>query len=156
MTVLLDRPIRGHPVDTAPARADAVARAVAAAAVAASLAVVVTLWAGGGGITALAGWADGLTSLGRLTGLLAADLLLVQVLLMARIPVVERAVGQDRLARWHRLAGSRPSRLMLAHIGFITWGDAAGRLSRSARDVLGAHRRRPRHAARRWRARRAW
>ena len=37
-------------------------------------------------VSALAGWADGLTSLGRLTGLLASDLLLVQVLLMARIP----------------------------------------------------------------------
>jgi predicted ferric reductase len=129
VTVLLDRPIRGHPVDTAPARADAVARAVAAAAVAASLAVVVALWAGGGGITALARWADGLTSTGRLTGLLAADLLLVQVLLMARIPVVERAVGQDRLARWHRLAGFTSFMLMLAHIGLITWGDAAGRLT---------------------------
>ena len=129
MTVLLERPIRGHPVDTAPARADAVARAVAAAAVAASLAVVVTLWAGGGGITALARWADGLTSLGRLTGLLAADLLLVQVLLMARIPVVERAVGQDRLARWHRLAGFTSFSLMVAHIGFISWGYAAGRLA---------------------------
>jgi predicted ferric reductase len=129
VTVLLDRPIRGHPVDTAPVRADAIARAVAATAVAASLAVVVALWAGGGGIPALARWADGLTSAGRLTGLLAADLLLVQVLLMARIPVVERAVGQDRLARWHRLAGFTSFTLMLAHIGLITWGAAAGRLT---------------------------
>ena len=104
--MLLEHPIRGHPVDTRPARVDVVARAGAGVAVVASLAVVVALWAGGGGVSALAGWADGLTSLGRLTGLLAADLLLVQVLLMARIPVVERAVGQDRLARWHRLAGS--------------------------------------------------
>jgi predicted ferric reductase len=129
VTVLLERSIRGHPVETAPARADAIARAVAAAAVAASLAVVVALWAGGGGITALARWADGLTSAGRLIGLLAADLLLVQVLLMARIPVVERAVGQDRLARWHRLAGFTSFTLMLTHIGLITWGDAAGRLT---------------------------
>ena len=129
MTVLLEHPIRGHPVDTRPARVDVVARAGAGVAVVASLAVVVALWAGGGGISALASWADGLTSLGRLTGLLAADLLLVQVLLMARIPVVERAVGQDRLARWHRLAGFTSFTLMLAHIGLISWGDAAGRLA---------------------------
>jgi predicted ferric reductase len=129
VTVLLDRPIRGHPIDTRPARADAIARGAGAAAVAASLAVVVALWAGGGGLTTLARWGDGLTSLGRLTGLLAADLLLVQVLLMARIPVVERAVGQDRLARWHRLAGFSSFTLMLAHIGLISWGDAAGSLA---------------------------
>ena len=129
MTVLLEHPIRGHPVDTRPARVDVVARAGAGVAVVASLAVVVALWAGGGGVSALAGWADGLTSLGRLTGLLAADLLLVQVLLMARIPVVERAVGQDRLARWHRLAGFTSFTLMVAHIGLISWGDAAGRLA---------------------------
>jgi predicted ferric reductase len=129
VTVLLERAIRGHPVDTRPARADAVARVVGAAAVAASLAVVGALWAAGGGLTATASWGDGLTSLGRLTGLLAADLLLVQVLLMARIPVVERAVGQDRLARWHRLAGFASFTLVLAHIGLISWGDAAGSLA---------------------------
>ena len=126
--MLLEHPIRGHPVDTRPARVDVVARAGAGVAVVASLAVVVALWAGGG-ITASGSWADGLTSLGRLTGLLAADLLLVQVLLMARIPVVERAVGQDRLARWHRLAGGTSVTLMVAHIGLISWGDAAGRLA---------------------------
>jgi len=128
VTVLLEHPIRGHPVDPRPARVDVVARAGAGVAVVASLAVVVALWAGGG-ITASGSWADGLTSLGRLTGLLAADLLLVQVLLMARIPVVERAVGQDRLARWHRLAGGTSVTLMVAHIGLISWGDAAGRLA---------------------------
>jgi len=126
---VLDRSIRGHPIDTRPARVDAIARTVAFGAVAASLAVVIALWVSGGGITALAGRSDGLTSVGRLTGLLAADLLLVQVLLMARIPVVERAVGQDRLARWHRLAGGTSVTLMVAHIGLISWGDAAGRLA---------------------------
>jgi len=129
VTVLLDRSIRGHPIDTRPARVDAIARTVAFGAVAASLAVVIALWVSGGGITALAGRSDGLTSVGRLTGLLAADLLLVQVLLMARIPVVERAVGQDRLARWHRLAGFTSFTLMAAHIGLISWGYAAGRLA---------------------------
>ncbi|MEZ5192355.1 MAG: hypothetical protein R2734_07460 [Nocardioides sp.] len=49
--------------------------------------------------------ADALLSTGRLTGLASADLLLVQVLLMARVPVLERAYGQDRLARLHRLVG---------------------------------------------------
>jgi predicted ferric reductase len=116
------------PVDDRPARTDATIRTTAGAAVGAGLLLITYWWIAGGGLTGLTGWATGLTSLGRLTGLLAADLLLVQVLLMARIPVVERAVGQDRLARWHRLAGFTSFSLMLAHIGLITWGYAAGDL----------------------------
>jgi predicted ferric reductase len=65
-----------------------------------------------------------LTSLGRLAGLVAADLLLVQVVLMARIPLVERAYGQDELARRHRLVGFWAFTLLLAHIGLISLGYA--------------------------------
>src|SRR4051794_2388226 len=42
------------------------------------------------------------TALGRLTGLLAAYAMVVVVLLVARIPPLERAIGQDRLVSWHR------------------------------------------------------
>jgi DMSO/TMAO reductase YedYZ heme-binding membrane subunit len=73
---------------------------------------------------------DGLTSLGRLTGLIASDLLLMQVLLMARIPVLEGAFGQDRLAHLHRAVGFTSFNLMLGHILLITWGYAAGKLGR--------------------------
>jgi hypothetical protein len=57
----------------------------------------------------LAGCASGLTSTGRLTGLLASDLLLVQLLLMARVPVLEQAFGQVRLARITGSSASAPS-----------------------------------------------
>jgi predicted ferric reductase len=40
--------------------------------------------------------------LGRITGLLAEVLVLGQLLLSARVPVLERAAGQDQLLRWHR------------------------------------------------------
>src|SRR3954462_6783192 len=80
-------------------------RLAAEAGLAASLTLVTWWWATGGGLGDLAGWASGLTSLGRLTGLLASVLLLGQVLLMARVPVLERAFGQDRLAHLHRLVG---------------------------------------------------
>lgn len=93
-----------------------------------SLLLVTYWWVTGGGVQGLAGWADGLTSLGRLTGLLASDLLLLQVLLMARVPVVEKAFGQERLARTHRLVGFTSFTAMLAHVGLITWGYAAGEL----------------------------
>ena len=86
-------------------------------------------WASGGGIQELAGWESGLLSAGRLTGLVASALLLVQVLLMARVPVLEQAFGQDRLARQHRWIGFTSFNLMLAHVALITWGYAAGRFA---------------------------
>lgn len=90
----------------------------------ASMLVVVALWVAGGGLEALTGLGAGLTSLGRLTGLVASDLLLIQVLLMARLPVVERVYGQDELARRHRLVGFSSFNLMVAHVVLITLGYA--------------------------------
>jgi predicted ferric reductase len=85
--------------------------------------VVVTLWLSGRGLQLLAGRpADQLTSVGRLFGLLAADLLLVQVLLMARVPAIERSYGQDELARRHRLVGFWSFNLLVLHIVLITLG----------------------------------
>jgi predicted ferric reductase len=65
-----------------------------------------------------------LSSLGRLTGLVAADLLLVQVFLMARVPWVERSYGQDELARRHRTVRFWSFTLMLGHVVLITLGYA--------------------------------
>lgn len=89
-----------------------------------SVIVVAALWIGGGGLRELGGVAPAMTSLGRLTGLVAADLLLVQVLLMARLPVAERVYGQDELARRHRTVGFASVNLMLAHLVLITIGYA--------------------------------
>ena len=110
------------------ARRDARTRLLAGLGLWAGLLVVTYWWVAGGGVQDLAGWASGLTSAGRLTGLLSADLLLVQVLLMARVPVLERAFGQDRLARTHRVVGFTSFTLMVLHIALITWGYAAGKL----------------------------
>ena len=90
----------------------------------ASMLVVVALWISGGGVGDLGGWADGVTSVGRLTGLVSADLLLIQVLLMARVPAVEKVYGQDELARRHRLAGFWSFWLMIAHLVTISVGYA--------------------------------
>jgi hypothetical protein len=54
-------------------------------------------------------------ALGRLTGLLAAYAMVVVVLLVARVPPLERAIGQDRLVAWHRRLGPWPLYLVLAH-----------------------------------------
>src|ERR1700712_4741434 len=49
--------------------------------------------------------ADGAIAVARLSGLLAGYAVLVLVVLMARLPTVERAVGADRLSRWHAWEG---------------------------------------------------
>ncbi|SDO01232.1 Ferredoxin-NADP reductase [Klenkia soli] len=133
MTAVAARPAA---VPTAPgtvpggrARRDAAVRLGSLVVLWSGLLLVSYWWATGGGFQALGSWAGGLTSTGRLTGLLASDLLLVQLLLMARVPVLERAFGQDRLAALHRLVGFSSFTLMVAHIGLITWGYAAGELS---------------------------
>jgi predicted ferric reductase len=66
------------------------------------------------------------TALGRLSGLLAAYAMVVVVLLVARIPPLERAIGQDRLVAWHRRLGPWPLYLLVSHAVFITVGYARG------------------------------
>jgi predicted ferric reductase len=83
------------------------------------------LWVRDGGVVDLGSLSGALTSTGRITGLIASALLLVQVLLMARVPVIEQAWGQDELARVHRLVGFTSFNLMVAHIVLITLGYAA-------------------------------
>lgn len=94
-----------------------------------SLLLVTYWWVAAGGVQDLTTWTGALTSTGRITGLVASVLLLAQVLLMARLPLLEKAFGQDRLARQHRLVGFTSFNLMLAHVGLITWGYAAGSLA---------------------------
>ena len=91
----------------------------------ASLLIVVALWVAGGGVQQLGSNGIGLSSVGRLTGLVSADLLLLQVLLMARLPFVERSWGQDELVRRHRLVGLWSFNLLVAHVVLITLGYAA-------------------------------
>ncbi len=92
---------------------------------AAGLMFVVLLWIDGGGLTGFGTVGGPLTEIGRLSGLLASYLLLLQVLMMARIPWLEKIWGQDVLARQHRLVGFASFDLMLLHIVTIVLGYAA-------------------------------
>src|SRR5207248_6459602 len=65
-----------------------------------------------------------LTSIARITGLLAAYLALVQVILLACLPVLERLAGFDRLSVWHRWNGHACIDLVIAHVVFSVWGYA--------------------------------
>jgi predicted ferric reductase len=83
---------------------------------------VVWLWLRDGGIVGVHSAADGFTSAGRITGLLAGYLLAVQILLISRLPFLEWVAGFDRLTRWHSLNGKVSLYMVLAHVGLITIG----------------------------------
>jgi predicted ferric reductase len=72
----------------------------------------------------ISGLGDWLTNAGRITGLLAGYAMVVLVVLMARLPPLERGVGADRLARWHAMGGRYAVSLVVAHALLITWGYA--------------------------------
>jgi predicted ferric reductase len=92
--------------------------------------------------------ADRLTAAGRITGLVGTYLILVQVVLMSRVPWLDRWIGTDRLASWHRSNGEYTVGLIVAHTVLIIWGYAGfdhlglaretGKLLRSYPDVLAA------------------
>jgi predicted ferric reductase len=109
--------------------------------VAANAVAVVGLWWRQGGLGEIHDLAGLLTGLGRVTGLLGAFLALVQLLLLARIPVLTRA-GLDRVGTWHRRNGIACLALLVAHTVLITAGYALTdgvSLSREAGDLLGRY-----------------
>jgi len=61
---------------------------------------------------------------GNVTGLVGTYLALVMVLLVSRIPFVERVLGQDGLLRWHRRLAPWPISLLIAHTVLTTIGYA--------------------------------
>jgi predicted ferric reductase len=131
MTTLVNRPAAIATPERrfdAHARIDRSIRLAAMLALWAGLLLVTYWWDADGGISDLKGWDTGLTSVGRLTGLWSADLLLVQVLLMSRLPPLEHAFGRDRLARIHRIVGFLSFDLMVAHIVTIIAGYAGADL----------------------------
>ncbi len=72
-----------------------------------------------GSLAAPGGW---LIAGGRFAGFTGAYLMLVMVVLIARLPWLERAVGQDRLVRWHRRIGPWALWLITAHVVLIILG----------------------------------
>jgi predicted ferric reductase len=84
--------------------------------------------------------------LGSISGLAGTYLALVMVLIVSRVPYVERVLGQDGLLRWHRRIAPWPISLIVAHVVLLTIGYAQaahkgvwheiGTLLRSFPDVL--------------------
>ncbi len=66
------------------------------------------------------------TELGRWAGLLGTYGALLIILMIARVPFLERTVGLDRMTMWHRRLGPVVLVLIGAHVVLITLGYAAG------------------------------
>ena len=64
------------------------------------------------------------TFAGSLTGMIGTYLALIMVLLVSRIPAIERVAGQDGLVRLHRMLAPWPISLLAAHALFLTVGYA--------------------------------
>lgn len=92
--------------------------------VAGNAAVMIWLWVHAGNFSDDLTTGELLTSLARITGLLGAYSGLLQVLLLARLPPVERLFGFDRLTVWHRWNGHACLDLILAHVVLSVWGYA--------------------------------
>ncbi|MEU8512011.1 ferredoxin reductase family protein [Kitasatospora sp. NPDC048722] len=95
--------------------------AVLAAVALGALGVLALWWRDTAFVAGAAGWLSGA---GRISGLLAGYAAPVLLLLMARIPLLEREVGADRLARWHAFGGRYLVGLVTVHVLTIVWGYA--------------------------------
>ncbi|MFG3288765.1 ferric reductase-like transmembrane domain-containing protein [Streptomyces sp. NPDC048179] len=76
---------------------------------------------------AQAGFAsNALIVIGRLFGLYGALVMAFQLVLVARLPWLDRRIGMDRLTSWHRWTGFALLWTLLAHAVFISFGYADG------------------------------
>ncbi|MFJ9907415.1 ferric reductase-like transmembrane domain-containing protein [Streptomyces sp. NPDC101152] len=73
---------------------------------------------------------NGVLTVGRFFGLHAAVLMLFQLLLVARLPWLDRRIGMDRLTVWHRWVGFTLLWTILTHAVLVVLGFA--RLSRTS------------------------
>ena len=84
--------------------------------------VAVALYLAEGGASDFTSWRNIPVGLGVIAGLLGSDLVLVMLLLAARLPVIDRAVGYDRAMNTHRRLGKPALYLLLAHFSLLLIG----------------------------------
>ncbi len=77
-----------------------------------------------GGAANIVDWSSGLSSFSRISALLATDLLLIHMLLVARVPWIDKLYGQDRATIAHKKLGKPILYLAVAHFLASTAGFA--------------------------------
>jgi predicted ferric reductase len=97
----------------------AVARVALWAAVLANLLIVEVLFV-------TSGWGkNSLLSVGKFFGLHAALIMMLQLILVARLPWLDRRIGMDRLTSWHRWTGFTLLWTVVLHSTFVVLGYAS-------------------------------
>ncbi|MFJ5261933.1 ferric reductase-like transmembrane domain-containing protein [Streptomyces sp. NPDC088387] len=110
--------VQSHPTPTVGIRPKVVARTSLYALLAANAAIVAYFFLQAGFAS------NALIVIGRLAGLYGALLMAFQLLLVARLPWLDRRIGMDRLTSWHRWTGFALLWTLLAHAVFIVFGYA--------------------------------
>ena len=77
-----------------------------------------------GGANNFSSLQSGLSAVERLTALVATDLLLIQTLLIARVPWLDRLYGHDQATHTHKKLGKPILYLVLAHFIAVVWSFA--------------------------------
>jgi predicted ferric reductase len=90
----------------------------------ANLAALIALWWTASGSFFSLGTSAALIALGRLAGLLTEFTILVQLILIARIPILEHTFGFDRMNKLHRVTGYSIAGIFIFHPLFLTTGYA--------------------------------
>jgi predicted ferric reductase len=80
-----------------------------------SAAIAVALFLAAGGPHQFGSLSAGVTSIGIIAGLVGCDLVLIMLVLAARIPLIDRAVGHDRAMAVHRQLGKPALYLIVGH-----------------------------------------
>ncbi|MEO7349476.1 MAG: ferric reductase-like transmembrane domain-containing protein, partial [Terrimesophilobacter sp.] len=62
------------------------------------------------------------STMGELSGMVSGYLVCAQLLLIARVPWFENAVGLDKLVSWHRTLGVSVVLLIMVHVGLMILG----------------------------------
>jgi predicted ferric reductase len=85
-------------------------------------ALAATLYLASGGLNLVHDVGGFVTALGILAGLIGTDFILIMVVLAARVPMIDRAVGHDRAIALHRRLGKPALYLILGHAGLLLIG----------------------------------
>jgi predicted ferric reductase len=88
----------------------------------ASGAVAAALFLSVGGAGQFQTLSDTITSLGIVAGLVGSDFILVMLILAARVPFIDRAIGHDRAMAVHRQLGKPALYLLLGHAALLLMG----------------------------------
>jgi predicted ferric reductase len=88
--------------------------------------VATGMWVRHGGLSTLSAPGGLATATGEIAGLWGTLAILAQLVLISRVPWIERKYGMDRLNHWHRWTGFGATILLTAHAVLITVGYAAG------------------------------